>query len=77
MYCELENKIYQLEYSKCIKNLRDFVDIFFNTAIKKGYFKAEDAQKELGWNPQSSKILELKKFSSTSLFGENYNVKSI
>lgn len=58
----LKGKKYQVSSSKCLKKLRNFVDGIFNTAIKKGYFKAEDAQKNLGWKPQSNKTLELEKF---------------
>lgn len=72
MICQLYGKTYQVKYSEFIKKFNSFFDGVLIAAIQKNYINADDAKKEIGWNPQSSKTLELKKFSSTSLFDENY-----
>lgn len=72
MVCQLRDQTYKVKYSNCIKKLRSFVDGIFNTAIKKGYFKAEDANQVFGWKPQSSITFEMEKFSGKSLFDEDY-----
>lgn len=48
-----EEKSYLLNLSQVLKALNRFVDEILAMAIEKGYITAADAQKELGWQPQT------------------------
>ena len=49
--CRLYSKTYEVKYSEFVRKFNGFFDSVLNTAIEKGYIKAEDAKKEIGWNP--------------------------